>query len=175
LEEPGHACPSDQAAHPKLLIFGFGNPARGDDALGPLLLERLESRSKWECEEYLTDFQLQVEHALDLQGRDLVLFIDAHLSCCPPFRLQALSPAHDLSYTTHAMSPASLLQVYLQVFGVSPPPSFLLSIRGMSFELGDGLSTEAQCHLEAALKFAERLVASADPLGWREQCNRGEP
>ncbi|MDP3326412.1 MAG: Ni/Fe hydrogenase, partial [Hydrogenophaga sp.] len=62
-----------------LLVFGWGNPSRGDDALGPLLVEQLAglaqmSSGRLEC---LTDFQLQVEHALDLRGRERVLFVDA--------------------------------------------------------------------------------------------------
>ena len=85
------------------LIFGYGNPSRGDDALGPLLLERLAADGLPDIE-CLTDFQLQVEHALDLEGRDLVLFIDAHVSCQPPFAFTALLPEGDRSYTTQRIS-----------------------------------------------------------------------
>ncbi|MBL8482901.1 MAG: Ni/Fe hydrogenase, partial [Rhodocyclaceae bacterium] len=44
-------------------MFAWGNPGRGDDALGPLFAERIEALDLpgVEC---LTDFQLQVEHAL---------------------------------------------------------------------------------------------------------------
>ncbi|MCC7218819.1 MAG: hydrogenase maturation protease, partial [Burkholderiales bacterium] len=58
------------------LVIGIGNPSRGDDALGPLLVERIEAMDLpgVEC---LTDFQLQVEHALDLVGREQVVFVDA--------------------------------------------------------------------------------------------------
>ena len=97
-----------------LLIFGYGNPSRGDDALGPLLLERLQAEPSPGVE-YLTDFQLQVEHALDLEGPDLVLFIDAHLSCKAPFEFAQLQAESDRSYTTHAMSPAAVLQVYQDI------------------------------------------------------------
>ena len=49
-----------------LLIFGYGNPSRGDDALGPELLGLLEGererRPGWETIETQTDFQLQIEH-----------------------------------------------------------------------------------------------------------------
>ena len=56
-----------------LVIFAVGNPSRGDDALGPELLARLsawlESKGKQENVELIEDFQLQIEHALDLQDR----------------------------------------------------------------------------------------------------------
>ncbi|NBS18146.1 MAG: Ni/Fe hydrogenase, partial [Gammaproteobacteria bacterium] len=66
---------------PSLLILGVGNPSRGDDALGPLLIEQLETLLSQEERaaaggiELLTDFQLQIEHALDLLNRSLVLFV----------------------------------------------------------------------------------------------------
>ena len=62
-----------------LLVLAVGNPSRGDDALGPLLLERLQADG-WDAGgqvELLCDFQLQVEHTLDLQGRSAVLLVDA--------------------------------------------------------------------------------------------------
>ncbi|MDD5037344.1 MAG: hydrogenase maturation protease [Methylococcaceae bacterium] len=152
---------------PKLLVFGYGNPSRGDDALGPLLLERLGAVPGVER---LTDFQLQVEHALDLDDRDLVLFLDAHLSCLSPFEFSQLTPACDNSYTTHAMSPAAVLQVYRQIRQRPPPPAFLLGIRGERFELGEGLSPSARNHLEAALSFVHGLLAQPKPECWRALC-----
>ena len=64
----------------RLVIFGYGNPSRGDDALGSLLLARAETevdRLPGLDVALVEDFQLQVEHALDLEDRDLALFIDA--------------------------------------------------------------------------------------------------
>ena len=62
-------------AHKPVLLLGYGNPSRGDDALGPMLLEMLEADRRAgrapDNFETLTDFQLQVEHALDLQRRRL--------------------------------------------------------------------------------------------------------
>ncbi len=152
------------------LIFGYGNPSRGDDALGPLLLERLQADGLTDIE-FLTDFQLQVEHSLDLEGRDLVLFIDAHVSCSSPFAFTTLLPEGDRSYTTHAMSPAAVLQVYQQINRCPPPPSFLLSLRGERFELGEGLSPAAQANLEAALQFARELCARPVLSHWQSLCS----
>ena len=161
---------------PGLLIFGYGNPSRGDDALGPLFLERLESRLDESTRraaggiEYLTDFQLQVEHALDLAERKLVLFADAHAACPPPWILAPLREAEERSYTTHAMSPSAVLRVYREINGTHPPPCFLLGIRGERFELGEGLSTAAENHLEAAVELALDLCAHPEPGYWRSAC-----
>lgn len=160
----------------ELLIFGYGNPSRGDDALGPLLVERLEpllSRAD-RCNaggiETLTDFQLQVEHALDLAGRRLVLFVDAHLDCPSPWRLSALRAVADASYSTHAISPASVLRVYEDIEAVAPPPSFLLGIRGERFELGEPLTQQAAAHLDEALALVLALCGSPSPEYWLSRC-----
>ncbi len=50
----------------RLVVFGWGNEARGDDALGPLLLRRIAAMRAPDVET-IEDYQLQIEHALDLE------------------------------------------------------------------------------------------------------------
>lgn len=145
-----------------ILVFGYGNPSRGDDAVGPLLLDYLEQRIDLSETELMTDFQLQIEHAMDLQSRKLVLFVDASVSCREAFSLTELRPAHDNSYTSHAMSPSALLQVYQNINKTPPPPSFLLSIRTEHFELGAPVSSNTLDNLIQACVFAEQLLAKFD-------------
>jgi len=136
-----------------ILIFGWGNPGRGDDALGPLFVERVEALNLpgVEC---LTDFQLQVEHALDLQGRERILFVDASVDAAPPYCQRRLFPARDATFTTHAMTPEAVMHVYTDLNDAEPPPCTLLAIRGERFELGEALSPLAASHLDAALAWA---------------------
>ena len=142
---------------PATLVFAWGNPGRGDDALGPLFAEAVEA---WRLRgvECLTDFQLQVEHALDLRGRRRVLFVDASLDAPPPCLLTRLGPARDASFTSHAMSPAALLQVYADVEDEAPPPAWLLAIRGEHWGLGEPPSAAALAHLAEALALAMRWL-----------------
>lgn len=140
------------------LIFGWGNPSRGDDALGPLFVEHFAELARrhpeWGEVECLTDFQLQVEHALDLQGRRRVLFVDASLDAPAPCSLARIEAARDDSFTTHAMSPQAVLKVYTDIEDGAPPPAWLLAIRGERFELGESLSDVARHSLQAALQHA---------------------
>ena len=87
--------------------------------------------------EFLDDYQLMVEHVLDLDGRSRVLFIDASLGCAPPFETLSLRAAADGSLSSHALSPQALLQVYRELHDDDPPPCTLLAIRGLRFELGE--------------------------------------
>ena len=147
-----------------MLIFGYGNPSRGDDALGPLLLERLEAINLPHVQ-LLTDFQLQVEHALDLQDRDKVLFIDASISCTAPYAFSRLQPQKDTSYSSHVMSPAAVLHAYHDMYG-TPPSAYLLEVRGERFELGEPLSLQARSNLDAAFSLLKELCARPDLREW---------
>ena len=147
-----------------LLIFAYGNPIRGDDALGPLLIENLQILNL-EGIEMLTDFQLQVEHAYDLQGRERVLFIDASVSCEAPYTFSRLFAQKDPSYTTHVMSPMAVMHVYQELYG-DPPPSYLLQVRGESFELGASLSPQAEVNLQSSLDLLRRLCSESNLQEW---------
>lgn len=144
-----------------LLVFAYGNPSRGDDALGPCLIERLEARQRggaFRQVDLLTDFQLQVEHALDLQGRELVVFADAASNGPEPFSFEPLLPEPETGYTTHAMTPGAVLRVFQQVMQQDPPPARLLAIRGYRFDLGQPLSDAASRNLEEATSYLSRLL-----------------
>jgi len=151
---------------PKLLIIGYGNPGRGDDALGPELLSRIEAEALpgIECQ---SDMQLQVEYVTDLENRELILFIDADASCAAPFHFSQISAEKDDSYTSHAMTPHAVLHAYQQVFGIQPPPTFLLRIRGYQFELGESLSEEASANLTDATLFLRQLSKDPDISQWQ--------
>ncbi len=150
------------------LIFGWGNPSRGDDALGPALLDAIEalrdSHPHWGPVDLLTDFQLQVEHALDLEGRRRVLFVDA--SSAPtdaPFRAEIIAAARDASFSSHALSPQGVMHVFTEIKGQEPPPCTLLAIAGEAFELGEPLSTAAKAHLGAALAWTMDWLSTGQP------------
>ena len=140
---------------PALLVFGWGNRSRGDDALGPLCVERLRETVPTGVDaEFLDDYQLQVEHALDLAGRRRILFVDASVRCAGPFEVTSLQPARDASFTSHTLSPQALMQVFADLNGTSPPPCSLLAIRGERFELGEPPGVAALANLDAACRWA---------------------
>lgn len=141
-----------------VLIFGYGNPARGDDGLGPRFIELMEPCQEQASFDTLTDYQLQVEHSLDLQHRRQVIFIDASFSATAPFEFLPVLPARDDSYTSHAMSPAALLAVYARVCDRELPTASILSIRGYEFELGTPISAGAANNLALAVKFLQKLL-----------------
>lgn len=147
---------------PRWLVFGVGNPSRGDDALGPLLVERLAAWRDGAAAPpveltLLADFQWQIEHALDLRGVDLAIFVDAGASVAAPFQLDVISPKFDATHSTHALSPACVLAVAERI-GDAPPPAFTLAISGKDFELGAPLSEIGRTSLNSAFDWLRAAI-----------------
>jgi hydrogenase maturation protease len=131
------------------LVFAIGNPSRGDDAVGPLLAARLDAAGVPGVE-VLVDFQLQVEHALDLAGRKRVIFVDACVDAEAPFVEREVLADAGFAATSHSLAPSQVLETYRRVTGASPPPALLFGVRAHSFELGAGLSPDTELASQAA-------------------------
>ena len=123
----------------RLVVFGWGNDARGDDALGPALLDRLAAA--WPDLPIVEDFQLQIEHALDLDGADMALFLDAGKGTPAPSHSATCGEARFEPHDARALARGGARRL-CAVLG-APPPSFVLCVRGESFELGESLSATA--------------------------------
>ncbi len=153
-----------------VVVFAVGNPSRGDDAIGPVLFERLlvwlDREGLAQGFELIEDFQLQIEHALDLRGRELALFIDAGEGTPAPFSFRHVLPSCGIAHTTHELPPEAVLQVFRQTEGSEPPPSFVLCVRGESFELGEPLSEAAQQRVEQAVILLQDLCRDIRKEAW---------
>ncbi len=86
-------------------MFAWGNPSRGDDAVGPWFANRYRDRVD-DGFELVEDFQLQVEHLLDCREGDLLLFVDARCDDGDDCRLEEVDPAAGVAHTSHALTPA---------------------------------------------------------------------
>jgi hydrogenase maturation protease len=152
----------------RLVVFGWGNESRGDDGLGPALLRRIEAE-RFKAVRTVEDYQLQIEHALDVDDAEMVLFIDAARQGPAPFGFTEIGPRHEITPSTHALSPESLLDIYAQVLKAEPPPAFVLAVKGERFALGEGLSEEGAARLEAAWDFLGGLMKRREVEAWRAE------
>ncbi len=151
----------------RLVVFGWGNEARGDDGLGPLLLARVAAAG-WPDVTTVEDYQLQIEHALDIADHDCALFIDAGKDTPAPFSFREIAPRRAMAHTTHALAPEAVLDVFARIKGRAPPPAFALCLRGESFGLGEGLSAEGAARLEAAWDFVQELMRERSVAAWEK-------
>lgn len=163
---------------PPVLVFAIGNESRGDDALGPLVLRELDDwlnsgegrREKGEVFveqfELIEDFQLQIEHAMDMKDRKLVLFIDAGMDTPAPFSFYRAQTSNEPVLYSHALAPEVLLNVYAQFYSQASPDAFVLCIRGEKFELGEAPSPQAEENLALALHFAKQRLLEPEAVAW---------
>lgn len=136
----------------KVLVLGFGNPGRLDDGLGPALAARVEALG---LPGVTVDsaYQLMIEDAAQVAAHDVAVFVDAHLSCSPPFVFERLAPRLSASFSSHSVRPDAVLGLAHTLFR-GRTEGYLLGIRGHVFnEFGERLSTEARANLDAAYDF----------------------
>lgn len=145
----------------RVLLIGYGNPARGDDGLGPALAAAV-ARLRIEGVTVESDYQLHVEHAADAARHDVVIFADAAVDQAEPLSFSRLVPKQELSFTSHSVSPAGVLGLAQRLFS-SKLSGYSLGIRGHAFgEFTEGLSAEASRNLDDALAFIEIALRNRD-------------
>ena len=139
-----------------VFVIGFGNPAREDDGLGPAAAEIVE-RSNIDGVEVDIDYQLSVEHAADIDGYPMVVFIDAAISGEEPYVFERVTSKHVDSFSSHSVSPEQVLGLAEKLFDARTE-GYVLGIRGYSFDMfKEGMTDKAKTNLELA---AFRLVAA---------------
>lgn len=153
-----------------LLVIGWGNRSRGDDALGPLLIDAVRAALSAEQAarvDLLEEHQLHPELALDLVGRRRVLLADADPAAAAPYALGPVQPRLDASITSHALTPGALLAVYRQLQrrpdgADQPDPELtLLGLHATQFGLGRPLSAAAAAALPVAVQRALDWITAA--------------
>jgi hydrogenase maturation protease len=159
----------------RLVVLAWGNESRGDDGLGPAFLAAAEALADPPglATTFVGDFQLQPEHAVDLDGVDLALFVDASRTAPAPFGFRRVEPERSATFTTHGLSPGAVLDAFAATFGRAPPAAFELAIPGASFELGEPLRERARMCLDAALAFYAELRRDASVAAWQRAAAPG--
>jgi hydrogenase maturation protease len=139
-----------------VLVYGYGNPGRQDDGLGPLIAADVE-RLEYPFVDTDANYQLQIEDADAIARYKLVLFVDASMDGEEPFTVRRLAPSSNITFTSHVLGPESILAICRELYG-SVPVSWLIGIRGYVFELREGLTEKAEKNFKQALAFIQQLI-----------------
>jgi hydrogenase maturation protease len=155
--------------HDRILLYGYGNPGRGDDGLGPALAAALDGFGGPGVA-VDANYQLTVEDAAEICAYAAVVFADAAVRGPAPFCFARVS-VHSgidagigdsspgrLGWTSHSVSPAQVVGLARGLFG-SNVQAYTLGIRGYEFaELEEVLSAGAKENLAAAVTFAKNAI-----------------
>lgn len=139
----------------QILVYGYGNPGREDDGLGIELVKRLEvwsEQSGLPGIAFDSNYQLNIEDAEVISGKDLVIFADASTEEIDDFVMTEVTGESDVSFTTHAASPGYILKLCADLFG-KYPRVYLLHIKGYQWEFKEGISKRAENNLQKASDF----------------------
>jgi hydrogenase maturation protease len=137
-----------------VLVLGYGNELRGDDAVGPRIAEAVAGWDKPGVRA-LAVTQLTPELADALAGVERVIFVDACAEAGVSVR--SLHPADGHARLGHVSDPRWLLALAELLHGRAPA-AWLVTVPGRDFALGASLTPAAEEGIAAALRQIARLL-----------------
>jgi len=143
----------------KVLVIGYGNILRGDDAAGVRAAELVAKRyPEIEC---ICVHQLMPELAEQVAQYNTVVFIDAEVNAIKPnVRTVEFSDGSDQP-RTHFLSPKSLLTLSQQLYQRVPTTVYAIGIPATEFEFSEQLSSSTARVVKEIMNLIESIIAEA--------------
>jgi hydrogenase maturation protease len=161
------------------LVIGYGNLERQDDGVAFYVVNRLRQRlgqkplksddaglaKLGNSTDSVYIRQLVPELIETLSNYDRLVFVDAHIPAgMSNLVCTRIYPEDGFPLFTHQMNPALLLAILKALWG-REPLSHLLTIPGLRFEMGRGLSARTAALVGPATRIILELLARpSDPL-----------
>jgi hydrogenase maturation protease len=147
------------------LIICFGNPLRGDDAVGWRVAERLPAAEVGA--RVVACHALTPEFAPAIAAAEVVIFVEACAAGTPgEVRCTRIQPAHGPATRQHGETPASLLTLATARYS-GRPAGYLITIAAGQFGMGMPLSPAIADAVPQAVALIEAFAAQV--VGSRSQ------
>ena len=142
----------------RALVLGVGNPARGDDGLGPAVADLAERDARFCGAEVRRVMQLTPELAADVAAASVVVVVDARAGEPPGHIAWApVEPPTGPGIFSHHLTPGAL--VALAAFAYEQaPPMFVVGVGARDFEAGAPLSDAVAAALPGAVDAVAGLL-----------------
>ena len=140
----------------KSLVIGYGNDLRSDDGAGRVVADRIDAL-ELPGVTVRSQSQLTPELALEIAGKDTVIFVDASVEVVKTTVTPVESRYVATSSTTHFADPGTLLGMTATV-GTIPRKAFLISIPVADLSLGMELSPVSELGVTRAVDLATHLI-----------------
>lgn len=135
----------------KIILIGFGNEFRGDDGIGPKLLDLIECDVK-----KIKTQEITFDLIEDIKDFNTVIFIDASIEG-EPIKFDKVKRTPKLSPFTHILSLEELL-IWAESLNKKRYDFYLLSIRGYNFDFSEHLSDKARLNLKKGRDFLLKFI-----------------
>ncbi len=147
---------------PKVMLIGYGNPLRTDDAIGWRAAGELSSQVHDDDVEIVACHQLNPEMAEAISQTKLVIFIDACTDGTPGrvSRRDAQVGKFSPELMTHHLDPESLLACAKELYGRAPK-AVVICVTGECFGYGRELTPTIERVLPGVIELARGLISGA--------------
>lgn len=145
-----------------VVCVAIGNSLRGDDGVAQRVLQLIAPGGHVRLRQVC---QLTPELAAEIAiaGADTVFFLDADPSSTET-TLETVEPRSTRGTPlAHSMSPGEVLELTRRLYGFVGK-AFLCRIPAKYFELGEGLSPQAEAVAHAAAKMIQERIAGSFPI-----------
>jgi hydrogenase 3 maturation protease len=134
----------------KVVFVGIGNPMRGDDGFGPLLVQRLQGQVRAVCLDAGTAPETYAGKIIKEKPDTIVLVDVVHLGLCAgEYAILRKEDILKTGFTTHDLSPNMLIQ-YLE--SQTAARIYLLGVQPKIVDFGTEMS-------ESVAKTLDKMVA----------------
>jgi hydrogenase maturation protease len=140
----------------KVLVIGYGNTLRGDDAAGVHAAELIAKRHpEIIC---VRVHQLVPELAEQIAECDIVFFIDAQKDITQ-LNARLVVPSVDADQPrTHFISPESLLALSKLLYQRIPAKAYIVGIPASQFEFSEELSAQTELAMHECVELVDRMI-----------------
>ncbi len=147
---------------PKVMLIGYGNPLRTDDAIGWRAAGELSKQLASDEVEIVACHRLNPEMAEAVAQTKLVIFIDACTDGTPGrvTRRDVQPAAYTPDMTTHHLDPASLLACAQELYGKAPR-AVVICVTGECFGFGRELTATVERAFPGVVELARGLIEGA--------------
>ena len=139
-----------------IIVYGYGNPGRQDDGLGPLLIDKLEADNLAGVA-LDSNYQLNIEDAYEVAQGKAVIFVDASIDGGEPFTFEPVTASNEITFTTHSMAPNSVVALSQELYN-RDLEAYILAIRGYEWEFDTPMTPKAEENLSAAYQFVREKL-----------------
>ncbi len=146
-----------------VLVIGYGNDLRSDDAVGKRVAEGVATWNLPYVQAHAVH-QLTPELAATLAKFERAIFVDAYITTDDKeVGVHPLEPDHTGEIAGHTGDPQSVLAL-TQALYEHCPQAWWVTVPGVNFGVGDSLSLKAEQGVAKALERIEQLLKETGPI-----------